>query len=615
MEKNKIWKLGCNWESLKPSFFNFIRSEGIVITVNNFPFRPGDLVLITEGFTVYAIALVKNKISPVTKIDAYEEELKKYQIPFEDWVKFASVEWFDLPKSEVFQYKLQQGIRQVHKREIIERATDLWENRKLQDSNLIFYVKAYKEHPSANWKFPCIVLTQTSWNDYGYYTSFNAYYYKDLETRTSFGHVKILMEDETYTQLPKTFTQLTENYISLGQTPQYYHSIEHELPFKSSKLLLSLNDCTFNRRLNYRYQNQPGFIVSLLRNSQAENLFLTGSIRNSDPSVKREYNDFEFSFSHQLPRALAEHRVDFSFTCNEILPNRFFCLIGKNGTGKTKFLSQLAKKLADNNDDGEFFPDRPIFSQVKAISFSLFDNFGEPKRLDVNYELISLKNKEGIFDSDYNNKRLWNSYRELKKDRGRKNQWYQILNSALELHHLNVQTDAFDATNLDDFVSIIDEVFSSGQKITFHFVTRLLATIEEGSIILFDEPETHLHPNIVSRILNTLNIILHQFNSYCIIATHSPVILQEIPSKFVRVFDRQGNTPIIYQPTIECFGENLSNISNAIFHVDREDEIYKHVLKNLVQKMSFDSIMELFNQKLSLNAQLYLKTIEREVEK
>lgn len=609
--KNKVWKLGSNWESQNPSFFNFIRSESIAITVDKYTFQPGDLVLITEGFTVYALAKVTDNIKSVTQIDAYEEEFNKYNIPFEDWVKFSNVEWYDLKKSEVFQYRLQQGIRQVHKQDILEMAIDIWENRKLQSSDLNFYVKSYKEIASKNWVYPCIVLTQTSWNDNGYYTSFSSFYYKNIDTRIGFGQVKILMEDEKHTQLPKKFTQLNDNFISLGQSSQYYDTIRHELPFDPDKVLSALNDCTFDDRLNYRYRNQVGFKISLLRSSQAENIFFS-RIDNSD--LKGTNKDFEFSFTCQLPNALATHEVKFSFTRKEILPNRFFCLIGKNGTGKTKFLSHLAKKLANNNNKGYFLPERPIFSQVKAISFSLFDNFGIPNKQDINYELISLKDKDGTYNSEHSNKELWNSYRELIKDRDRKNFWYNILNSALDLRNIDVQTDAFDATTLADFVAIIDDIFSSGQKITFHFFTRLLATIEEGSIILFDEPETHLHPNIVSRILNTLNMILHQYNSYCIIATHSPIILQEIPSKFIRVFERQGNMPIIFPPTIECFGENLSNINNAIFHVDEEEEIYKQVLKNLAQENSYGQIMELFGQRLSLNAQLYLSMIKREVD-
>ena len=64
---------------------------------------------------------------------------------------------------------------------------------------------------------------------------------------------------------------------------------------------------------------------------------------------------------------------------DENLPNCFFCIIGKNGTGKTKFISQLAIKLTDNNEQGEFQPSRPIFSKIIASSFSYFDKFKFPK--------------------------------------------------------------------------------------------------------------------------------------------------------------------------------------------------------------------------------------------
>lgn len=607
--KNKVWKLGCNWEASNPSFFNFIRREKIAIGVDDYPYNIGDLILVTEGFTVYAIAKVKDQLKPVQQVDEFEEEFEKHSIPYEHWVKFVNVEWYDLSKNDVFQYKLQQGIRQVHKREILEKAFDIWENRIIENSNLHFYQKDYRDLPSPEWKYPSIILTQTSWNDNGYYTSFNCFYYKDIETRTAFGQVKILMEGEKYTRIPKEFTKLSDSFISLGQSARYYDTIRDELPFDPEQVLLALNDCTFDTRLNYRFFNEAGFRMSLLRSSEAEKLFRTNNDNLLLLGVQRESKDFKFSFSFKLPNALKMHEVDFCFTKNDPLPNRFFCLIGKNGTGKTKYLSQLAKKLANNNEEGLFYPERPIFSQIKAISFSLFDNFGIPQKQDINYELISLKDKDGIFDSERNNKELWNSYRELIKDRDRKNLWYNILNSALDLENIDVHTDAFDATTLSDFTAIIDNIFSSGQKITFHCFTRLLATIDDGSIILFDEPETHLHPNIVGRILNGLNIVLHQYNSFCIIATHSPVILQEIPSKFIRVFQRQGNMPLIFPPTIECFGENLTTISNSIFDVDKEEEIYKHTFRNLAQEKTFDQILELFENRLSLNAQLYLKTI------
>jgi predicted ATP-dependent endonuclease of OLD family len=53
--------------------------------------------------------------------------------------------------------------------------------------------------------------------------------------------------------------------------------------------------------------------------------------------------------------------------------------------------------------------------------------------------------------------------------------------------------------------------------------------------LLFDEPETHLHPSIIFKLINTLNKLLDDYDSYLIIATHSPIVIQQIPSKKVMI--------------------------------------------------------------------------------
>src|SRR5207253_92326 len=72
---------------------------------------------------------------------------------------------------------------------------------------------------------------------------------------------------------------------------------------------------------------------------------------------------------------------------------------------------------------------------------------------------------------------------------------------------------------------------SSGQAILCHFVTALLAWIQRDSLILFDEPETHLHPNAVASLFLVLSEILTEYESFAVVATHSPVVIQEIPAK------------------------------------------------------------------------------------
>jgi predicted ATPase len=129
-------------------------------------------------------------------------------------------------------------------------------------------------------------------------------------------------------------------------------------------------------------------------------------------------------------------------------------------------------------------------------------------------------------------------------------------------------------------------------------------------LLIFDEPETHLHPNMAGRLLRTISALLDSCRSFCILSTHSPIIVQEIPSRYIQVFDRHDNTPSIYAPTIEVFGENLSNISNAVFEAGEEKQIYKNVLERLSANYTIGQIDDIFDHKLGLNARLFIQAIK-----
>ena len=149
---------------------------------------------------------------------------------------------------------------------------------------------------------------------------------------------------------------------------------------------------------------------------------------------------------------------------------------------------------------------------------------------------------------------------------------------------------------------------SSGQSILMYVVTEILANIREDSLVLFDEPEMHLHPNAISKLVTMLNQILERFDSYAILATHSPIILQEMPSKNVLVFERTGDIPSVRGLGIESFGENITTITKNVFETVNTEPNYKTVLKNLSKTRTFDEVSILFNERLSLNSEIYLKS-------
>ena len=105
-----------------------------------------------------------------------------------------------------------------------------------------------------------------------------------------------------------------------------------------------------------------------------------------------------------------------------------------------------------------------------------------------------------------------------------------------------------------------------------------------------------------------LNLILERYDSYAILATHSPIIIQEIPSKNILVFERIGNMSNIKKLSIESFGENLSVITKHVFKTINTEENYKVVLKNLSNEKSFENVSAMFDDRLSLNAEIYLQS-------
>ncbi len=162
-----------------------------------------------------------------------------------------------------------------------------------------------------------------------------------------------------------------------------------------------------------------------------------------------------------------------------------------------------------------------------------------------------------------------------------------------------------------DADGIIEENFrslSSGQKIMLHIFTQVVVSITEDSLLLIDEPEIHLHPNAISSFMHMLNDLLDKYNSFAIISTHSPIVLQEIPAKYVRIFDNNE----FYETKLweECFGENISQIIANVFNVRPDESNYKTFFQQKKEEgFSKEDMEKLFENNLSMNAELYLNLL------
>jgi len=133
-----------------------------------------------------------------------------------------------------------------------------------------------------------------------------------------------------------------------------------------------------------------------------------------------------------------------------------------------------------------------------------------------------------------------------------------------------------------DSVSIINKM-SSGQKSIFLITTELVANIRYNSFILFDEPETHLHPNAITEFMNVIMELLQEFNSFGLVATHSPLIVREIFSENIFVLDKDETTLRVRKLEFETFGENLTTITNEIFGNRDVPKYYQKRIEELVE--------------------------------
>jgi len=124
-----IWKLGCNWGSGKPSFYNYLKESNIVIGVEDKKYSIGDLIVVTEGHQVKAIARINENPKSVTSDNTLKPSFDNLEIEYDTWVNYADSEWYELDEDDSFVYQLQQGICKVQNLDIRKKVIDLWNNR------------------------------------------------------------------------------------------------------------------------------------------------------------------------------------------------------------------------------------------------------------------------------------------------------------------------------------------------------------------------------------------------------------------------------------------------------------------------------------------------------
>jgi len=258
----------------------------------------------------------------------------------------------------------------------------------------------------------------------------------------------------------------------------------------------------------------------------------------------------------------------------------------------------------------------PEFSRVIAISYNAFDEFPRPRQQEDapralgikrksrhSYKYCGLRNERGQIATGEIGAMLDDALVPVAES-SRENVLEQVLARLLG-------NDLARALVTDDERESALTELSAGQRLVAAIFTNIIGFIEEGSLLLIDEPETHLHPGLLSSFAASLDDVLNEFDSYAIVATHSPFLLQQVPSPFVRVFTRNDDVPRIETLPIESFGEDLGELNRRVLGLADPERDFTATLDRLMHRRgSARQVEALFPHGLSLQAQAYLYGLE-----
>lgn len=506
----------------------------------------------------------------------------------------------------------------------------------IQQNTIVFFVEkkpnGRSDRGSSHQKptiFPSFILSfNEGWNDFRTFTTFTLFYYNENKECEKIGNLKIMMGEEPNTSevIPDQFKYLEDEFCSLGQDSDYYIKIKQLLGSKFESVLFALKDVAFFPDIQDKFEKYSNFKNSLIRFDTAERTLRIAKYELYGYDLSNLYS-FKYAFKPLYASNSEEVIFDFETEKDGYynaldVPNRIYALIGKNGTGKTQLITSLPNKIAKKEND-LFTPRAPLFSKVIAVSYSVFDKFEVPKKTSsFNYVYCGLRNED---DEKINEQALvLRFHRTWKKisSIGRIDKWRNILLNFIDedlVDEFLITKEDYDITttgnsydvNIQGFGNVRKKM-SSGQNIILYIISEIVANIRYDSLLLYDEPETHLHPNAITQLMNTIYELVDEFKSFCIIATHSPLVIRELLSKNVYVIEREDKIVSVRRIGFESFGENLTTLTDEVFGNKDVPKQYRKIIRRLIKEgkgyQEIVSLLEFDEVPLSLNTRIYIKS-------
>ncbi len=479
-----------------------------------------------------------------------------------------------------------------------------------------------------------VFLTWDDWNDFLFLTLFGIFYIDENGNKYDLGGIKIAYfgqkESERILAQGDSFDELKEDFFSVGVDDEYYEKLNELGEIVRDKVLLALKDISRDSDLFGRAINEEVTKVSFLRNLSEKTI--TGQFRRLATGGTR-LTSYHFKFLTASVNDVKPMELNFSVEPNSNPPTNIHILIGRNGVGKTYLINNMIDSLTKLAGRGIYLgkfeylnsEGSSIFANLICVTFSAFDEFDHPpeqrdKSIGLQYSYIGLKavQDQKKLNEPKNPTLLRDEFVKSIlscKNTGKVSRWKRAI-AILESDPI------FKSSNITELIdplqeSIIQESstdlfnkLSSGHKIVLLTITRLVETLQERSLVLIDEPESHLHPPLLSSFIRSLSYLLINRNGVSIIATHSPVVLQEVPKACIWKLRRNGTEAIAERLEIESFGENVGVLTQEVFGLEVTDSGFHKILKELVRENeSYETAIEILNNQIGLEAKAILRSL------
>ena len=494
-------------------------------------------------------------------------------------------------------------------------------------------------------------LIDDSWNDYGYLTLCGLIWFDQEGKRTELGSLKIMEKgmEGGRVQLESSFLTLGPSYASLGSDQSYYENLIALGPEISEDILTSLRDAAWDNAIFEEFSGETAFSVSLMRGIGRIDIRKFESIL----SGRAELTPFEFEYVFP---GVATTGLLFKVTPHVVPPTNIHTIIGRNGVGKTRLIRSLTRLLCDgevNSENGRLnflaqgdeVAEDGAFANLINVAFSAFDRIELPNssrgtRTGIRVSYIGLRRPAdqpslevdasgSPVSADWDDQRTQlKSITEMTREfvgscltciRSAKRQLWMDTMEILESDPLFATMDLQALPDWDDSVlgeraqSVFVEA-SSGHKIVLLCLTRLVELVEERTLVLIDEPAAHLHPPLQASFIRALSNLLTSRNGAGILATHSPVMLQEVPQDCVFLLFREGQSVSYERPQIETFAENLGVLTREVFRLEVTQSGYHTLLADAaLRSRSLEEVFERFRGHLGTEGRAMARVLWKDL--